>query len=260
MINLKIDSQIDDLKRRLSAIESRQWPFVISQAVNDLAFRLLDKTKRDIPKYIDKPVPFTISSFRIKAKATKSNPIALLEWRDWPGKDLGAGRPMFPQAYGGVRRQKAFERSLEAFGYLPKGWVVIPSSDLPKNAYGNIAGPLFTRILSFLRADRSGTQARPTGKLNARQSRTEKRRASKYFVVKENQVVGSGQSVRLQDGIYERIATGFGAAFRQLFFFQPQARYQITYPVEQLNQDFLNKNTGDAIDKAIQKAIDTTRR
>ncbi len=259
MITLRAKDTFLEMIDALKRIEQRQWPFVLSTATNNSAFRMVDKLKRDIPRYIDRPVPFTLNSFKVEKKATRSNPEALLGWRDWPGKDIGAGRPMINQAEGGERRLKAFERSLLAFGILPRGSFAIPSDDLPKDQFGNIQGRYYTQVLSYLRADRSGTQARPTGALNKKQKTRQSKRASKFFVVVNGRVFGSSQQVRLGDGIYERKNLAAGSAIRQAFFFSKQATYKVTFPAEKIANDYLNTIITDEINKAIDQAIKTTR-
>lgn len=254
-IKIKVDSELEKLKQELEAIGSKDFNFIARRALNTTAERTLKHLQNEIPKYIDRPVPFTIRSLFVRG-AKKSGPLeASIEWRSFAKGSFGSGRALAPNIEGGDRRQKGFEKALSAFRYLPSGWHAIPTKEVKKDAFGNVPGKYYTQLLSYLSADRSGTQNRPSSPTNGRQRKRQAKRVSKFFVVLYGQVVGSPPQSgvrRLSDGIYERVTTGFGQAYRQIFFFAQALDYKPVFPA----YDVVNKYTSQVFPIEIENAID----
>ncbi len=250
MITLRATNTFGEMIDALKRIESRQWPFVLSTATNNSAFRMVDKLKRDIPRYIDRPVPFTINSFGVIQKATKTRLDATLGWRKWGGKkQVGAGRPLQIQTDGGSRPDKGFERQLKGIKAIPPGVYVVPSSSVERDAFGNIPQRYYKQVFVQVKNQMSQGKSLKKGK----------RSPLKFFAVYGGTVLGSKQSTRLADGIYERRQFGAGTGLRQIFFFTTNTNYASRFPAEKLGNEYLNTIITDEINKAIDQAIITTR-
>ena len=72
-MELSITNNINSIARGLS----KQVPFAMAKTLTKLAFKAMMEEKRQAPRYLDKPTPFTISGFKYK-KATKRNLTSLV--------------------------------------------------------------------------------------------------------------------------------------------------------------------------------------
>lgn len=80
--------------------------------------------------------------------------------------------------------------------------------------------------------------------------------ASKFFVVSRGIVRGERPGYRrLSDGIYERIQTGFGTAFRKVFAFVPNVTYRKRFPAQSLFNAYCRQVMPFEFDKAVERAI-----
>lgn len=257
MIEIKIDGkELAQFGKTLEGFNAKDLPYATSVAANKTADRALKKLQRDLPQQLDRPTPFALRSLFVR-KATKAKPEATIEWRSFGGRSFGAGRPLAVQADGGVRGKKGFEQALQGVGMMPRGWFAVPSDNALKDAYGNVPGRLYTQILSYLRADRSGTQNRPVNANTKRKRTRQAKRISKFFAVHSGRVIGSSQPTKLGAGIYERIASAFGAAYRQLFFFIPQMSYRKRAEIAQSVERYAPTIFPDEFEKAMRQSIET---
>jgi hypothetical protein len=271
MVEFKIESDLPQLEEILSRVEPKELPFITSRALNKTAERALGVVQRRIVQDIDRPTPFAIKSIFVRA-ARKNRLEATIEWRQYSGRTFGAGRALFPQAFGGDRKQKGFEKALQASRLIPPGAYAVPSGEVPKDSFGNVPASFYVRILSFLRADRSGTQNAPVGRVSekakgnraaaARYRQKKRDRLSKFFVVSGGVILGSeskttGGRTRLPDGIYERIPSAFGAATRALFFYERSVKYRVIFPFEETVSRYVSTIIQSEFETAIDVAAKT---
>lgn len=237
----KIEGSVEGLTKQLEKVSEKNWPFVISLAANRTADAVLKKYREEMPKYLDRPRPFTLNSMYVK-RGNKKAPEATVEWRQFAGKGVPAGKYLIPQVEGGNRKQKGFEKALSTIGLLPSGWVAVPTNDVRLDAQGNVPGSYITRILSFLRADRSGTQNRGTGK------RTNAKKVKFFGIAPES-------NTRLGPGIYERMNMTLGSAIRKVFVFLPKANYGRRFPFTRIGEDEARAQFPIKLDEAIQRKL-----
>ena len=117
-MELSITNNINSIARGLSKQAKKQVPFAMAKTLTKLAFKAMKEEKRQAPRYLEKPTPFTIRGFKYK-KATKRNLISLVYVLDKNTKYMNYA------IEGGVK--KAAGRSM-----------LHPTANTKLNKYGNI--------------------------------------------------------------------------------------------------------------------------
>lgn len=95
------------------------------------------------------PTPFTLNSLFVRP-ATKENLSARVMVKDTVSRGVAPEKFLFPEVEGGGRNEKGFERALRYGGWLKNGERVIPTDNMPRDAYGNVSGPTIRGILATL--------------------------------------------------------------------------------------------------------------
>ena len=117
-MELSITNNINSIARGLTKQAKKQVPFAMAKTLTKLAFKAMMEEKRQAPRYLEKPTPFTIRGFKYK-KATKRNLISLVYVLDKNTKYMNYA------IEGGVK--KAAGRSM-----------LHPTANTKLNKYGNI--------------------------------------------------------------------------------------------------------------------------
>lgn len=188
----EIHFDFGDFTRRAEAIgkTGKNVNFAVSWALNQ-ALKDGRKAEQDTMRAVfERPKPYTINALQVRP-AKKADPLrGALEF-----KEGHAGTPAWkylgPHVDGGARRHKGFERQLQRVGILQAHEFAVPSKRMPVDAYGNVRGGEFTRILSALGAQTDRWQ-NTTAKSRARKPR----RNMDYFVMRGHN--------KAPDGIYLR--------------------------------------------------------
>lgn len=157
---MRVDVDVEQLTRKLNAVEKRNLPFALSQALNRTAEQAQQAATAGM-KVFDRPVPFTTKSVFIR-RTTKaqftSGLFAEVFLRDEATKGTPPVKYLEPEVKGGSRRVKRFERALRAEGIMgPNEWAV-PSRALKLNQYGNVSAGMISSILSQLEASPDNLQ------------------------------------------------------------------------------------------------------
>ena len=119
-MQLNITTNINSIQRGLSKTAKRQVPFAIASTLTKLAFEAMQQEKKQAPKHLDRPTPFTIKGFRYK-KANKRNLMSEV-YID----GAAANRSYMKYSIeGGIARAK-------------KSALVHPASNSKLNKYGNL--------------------------------------------------------------------------------------------------------------------------
>ena len=120
-ININVDSVLDSLKN----IKKEQIPFAISYATNLTAQDIADEITNEMPKYLDRPTPFTLKAYLTASgkwkgkRANKRDLTAIIQAGDIQAEYLAF------QVFGGTRKPK-------------KEAILVPTLLAPKNQYGNL--------------------------------------------------------------------------------------------------------------------------
>lgn len=271
MIEIQVNSEIAKALDMLKGVAKDKWPSILAYATNQTGYYVLNKYKQQMPSFIDRPIPFTVNSIYLKP-ANKTRVEASIQWREFAGSGTSGGKYLRPIVEGGARRLKKFEKALQGAGLMPRGMVAVPTKDAPLDQYGNVPGALYTKILSYLRANPDGLQNRSVQKLKRMKTKNlfkgiaktalnyqkvqaaeekKKKKNAKYFTVI------SGRGNPLPPGIYERVNL-FGGAIRRLFNFVTETSYHVTFPFERIGREAAQAKFPEKLGEAIERSLKGT--
>lgn len=244
LVPISIFANVRQLERSLSQVEREQIPFAQAQAATKLARAALIAVKDAMRKDFDRPTPYTLRAFYVKP-AFKRDPSAEIRAREFAGKGTPGWKYLAPEAFGGSRRQKRFERALEAA--LGTSDFTVPGRGAKLNAYGNISQGNVEQILSALGAaeTKGGYRANRT----ARSAKRNKRRQDTYFI---------GHSKR--DGrtaIYRVVSSG--RVEPVLVFTAHPPSYTPRLPYVETVQRSVAANAPRVLREEVTKAVATSR-
>ena len=123
-IDVKIN--IKDVQKELTRIHTQQLPYAVSLALNETANDVAKDLTDEMPRYLDRPTPFTLSTFMTKSgkfkgtRARKTNLRASIIPGEIQEKYLAW------QVYGGKQLPK-------------KQAILVPTLKAPKDRFGNIS-------------------------------------------------------------------------------------------------------------------------
>lgn len=166
---------------------SRQIPFAMSRAMNDVAFATTKEWGNEARRVFNNPVRLTLKPGFVFNKASKKKLRATYGLKDFMSKGTAPDRYLLPQVQGGPRFDKRSEKQLKMRGLLAPTDQLVPLDPI-LNSHGNVTKGKMTKILSDLQSfNESGF------KMNATQNK-------KYFAVTRY-----GDRGKLKPGIYERM-------------------------------------------------------
>ncbi|MBV2180903.1 MAG: hypothetical protein KUL86_06660 [Castellaniella sp.] len=125
MVDIRITSNIEDVRRRMDALVRKQLPFAMVQAINKTAQRVQEAETQNILKTFNNPTPFTQKSIGL-TKARKSAPVATVYV-----KDIAAS---YLQPYEDGGTHKLNSRAL------------LNPKDIKLNQYGNLPKAALARL------------------------------------------------------------------------------------------------------------------
>ena len=125
-MEVKVNINIKEVQKELSDIHRNQLPYAVSLALNATANDVAKQITDEMPRYLDRPNPFTLPAFMTKAgrfrgtRARKTNLRASIIPGEIQEKYLAW------QVYGGKQLPK-------------KQAILVPTLKAPKDRYGNIS-------------------------------------------------------------------------------------------------------------------------
>ncbi len=240
-MSVKVD--FGDIEKELANL-SKQVRYGAARGLTKTATDIRDQVREDMRRTFDRPRDWTTNSMYVE-KATRDNLTAVVGVKDRSKMStrVTPTHTLQSQVFGHDRAQKRFERALTALGYLPPGWVVVPSRSVPRDTDGNLSGDFLRNVLRQL------PKAGPVmpKKAVARARRT----GGVYFV----QPVGRGRG--LSPGIYFR-----EMAMRQatpIVLFKSRASYYTRLDFHQIGERVANERLQPNIIAAIEEALATAR-
>jgi hypothetical protein len=231
---------VEEIEAKLTRIDKSKWPSIIKNAATETAFYVRNKVRQEMPKYIDRPKPFTLNSIYVN-KGSASNPEATVEWRKPSGGNSG-GRYLRPEVEGGPRHVTGFEKKLIQLGAMPPGLRAVPTPAAPRDSYGNVPVSFLKKILTALQSP---------GTVN-------KRGNTKVKGIKEGHTffASAQRSTTLRRGIYERRDSTFGDAVKRVFSFISGVNYKKTFPFYDIGRKASLDKFHAKLDEAITKALE----
>ena len=258
MIQFSVKSDLEAAVTQWARVAGDQMPYATAVALTRTAKAAKEEIERQLPSLIDRPTPYTMKGFRLYP-ATKVKLVATVDFRDAFGRGSSARDYLSPLVFGGKRKIKAFERSLQRTGLLPSGYAALPGSAAKTDAYGNMSRGQIVQILSYFKSfGEQGYSANMTDKKRSALARGNKRTGSRgieYFVGRP----GGG---RLPLGVWQRISFGAaGTAIKPVIIFVslPSYRQQLDVPgiakrvIDERFAQELQRAVGDAMRTAIPK-------
>ena len=231
MIVVSVKDDIQALKKRLGAFDSRQIPFVIAKALTNTAQDAKKSLREQLPRVFDRPTPYTLNSLYV-APASKQRLEATVKLKDQAGgKGTPANKYLAPSIFGGVRNVKRVERLMSAKGILPDGMTIAPGSGAKLDSYGNLARSQYGAIISQL------------GGQSIAATKRKRKQAARFFV--------PGETSKLTPGVWARE----GAGIKPVVFFVsvPQYRKQFDFfgDINKTIQARFGQNLTAAMDYAL---------
>lgn len=227
-----IRDNVADVSRWLDDAQRRQIPFATVYAMTLTARDVREAEISVMKRVFDRPTPYTLNALRVEP-ATKHTMIASVAFKEFGGTP--AKRFLNPQVHGGGRSQKAHERQLAP--YMGSTMFTVPGAGATLNAFGNINGGVYTRILSHLKAGDPFQHAS-----GSRRSRG-KRKASQFFGVRPGG--------KLKGGVYERK----GRAIKPVLIFTRPPRYRKRFPFYETAQRVVAERFNVNFEVAFQRAM-----
>lgn len=250
MSKIKIAVDADNmLGRHFTELERKNLPFAIMQACNATAFEIRQVWAQTAPRVFDNPTRMTRNAAQYR-KASKTRHYAEVFLRDEAIGGTPPAKYLLPEVEGGTRRKKGFELLLQQKGAMPAGMFAVPGKGAQLDQHGNVRAAQVSQILSQLGARQDKYQNQSAA--STRRRRARRKRGGEYFAVQ----VRKG---RLQPGIYERIATGFGSAVRSIFIFTSKASYKPRYNIFGLAQRTWDKLMPFHFNRELEKALETSK-
>lgn len=251
MIAFSVKSDLEATISRFARIAGDQMPFATAVALTRTAKAAKEEIERQLPSLIDKPTPYTMRGFRLYP-ATKRKLLAEVDFRVAMGRGSQARDYLAPIVYGGERKLKAFERSLQRTGLLPSGMAAVPGSGAKLDAFGNMSRGQIVQILSYFKAfGQQGYRANITDKRKASMAKGSKRTGARgitYFVGKPN-------GGRLPTGIWQRTDFGAsGSAVKPIIIFTRKPAYRKQLDVPGIAQQVIRTHFADLLRTAVAES------
>lgn len=244
----------------------KQMAYAQMIATNNLAFKAMDEGRGYLRTNLDRPTRFTTSSWRVRKKATKDDPVAWVGWSDFlSSKRIGEGGEYAGAEYylrqhwsGGGRRHKAFERQLIRSRIMPAGMYAVPGGAAAElgmmDAHGNMKGSALVAILSRVGSmDEMGYTANATARQSRRMGAAKRAARHVYWAGKPGPNTPNG--IWMLD---ERHKRGRGR-LRPVLVFVRAPRYRRRLDLEALGRQVIRRHGAEELRKAVRRALETAR-
>lgn len=265
MIELDVRADIKAATQYLTDLERRQIPFATARALNTVAFNAMRAGREYLQANIDRPTPFTVKSWYVRRKATKTKLVAVVGWSDFVsqkrigegGKFAGAEYYLSQHWTGGPRKMKAFERQLQRRGILPAGMQAVPgeaADDLGMiDRYGNMKGPVLVAILSAVGSlDEMGYNANATVRQSKRLGKSKAAAKRIYWAGKPGKNTPNG--IWMIDEKHSK-----RGRLRPVIVFVKPGQYKRRLNIDAVSSEVQRSGFREAFDKELAHAIRTAK-
>ena len=258
MITIKVEGMAE-VHRQMRDI-GKQARFAAKVAIDNTAFAVMREGKRQIEAAFDRPTKWTVSSWYVRKKATKTDLTAAVGWSDYLVNKQFKGPDYYLAQHfnSGTRQQTRFEDRLISKGLMPAGMNAVPGKAAFEmkmiDRHGNLKAGVVVAILSALSAfNTAGSTA------NASVASAKRRSASKMAV---RQVYWAGKPGRnTPEGIWaldDKFRNGRGR-LRPIVIFVKRARYRKRLDLNRISDSVVAKTFIPEFNKALDMALRTAR-
>ncbi len=247
MITIKLDG-IDQAVKSFE-LARRGMEIAAQRALLKTAHKIREAEQFEMKSVFDRPTPWTIGAMKVKPTAKMEVSVGIL---DPDGYYRRANNYLGTQVSGGGRRQKALEKSLQAHGIMPAGWLTVPGEGAKLDAFGNMGPGEIRQILSWFDAAENwagSTQNMGQKGREKRRKGTRKTAGFEYFAVHP---LHRNRGHNLMPGIYRRTFFGFGRAIKPILIFVRDADYKPRFDFERVARETAAKHFRYEFDAAIQ--------
>ncbi len=226
--------------------------FVTMRTMNDLAFTMMREGRARLEQVLDRPTPYTTTSWRVKKMAKKDDLTMGVGMSDWLSdkQSLGADTKLWHHFVGGQRSRKGLESRMQRIGLLGTGEYLVQGDGARVNSFGNMSPGQVAQIFSQLRLQtESGYDSQPTG---SKRSKRAVAKAGKIFWSKGD---SSSRQNSLPRGVWMRDKNGLNA----LLIAVSKTRYRRRFDLDKFGAFITKRDLDDLFKKHWQKAIETAR-
>lgn len=257
MITVKIEG-LDELRRSLSDLHSRQVPFAAARALTKTAKSVEKRVQESMADAFSSASPY-VKRATFATSATKSRLEAIIGLKDLKPSGGTAPAVLLKEHFtGGLRGNKPYEKALIALGVMPGGYRAIPGRGMRLNAYGNPTRESIRRVLEVIKTGQIYDGGVNT--VNSRSRGRQKNQADiSYFLKRVGDT--SWRSKHLASGIYRRVYAGRGkpSAAIPILLFIKQAAYRKVLDMERSAREVVEREFRPNFDVALSEAIRTAR-
>ena len=202
MLDFRLSTDLPQQTGKLALLTERQFRFAVAQAMTDAAKAAQAKLKADMPRYIDRPTPFTENSTYVSF-ANPNRMRAEVGFKQFATKGTPAGEYLSPMSKGGDRKPKRSENVLRRSGVIRSGQYIVPRRDWQGDPYGNVPRGTMSMVLSQLKA--YGGSLSYLNASNSASSSRKRAQAGQFFMSR------SGRAIlyRPPGGRREQVETAF---------------------------------------------------
>lgn len=246
MLTVNVEG-LDALKRRFAEMP-RTVEIAAQRALLKTAQAVKDAEQAEMQRVLDRPTRWTLGALKVKATNRFEVHVGIL---DPDGYYKRASSYLGTQITGGNRNLKAFEKSLQARGIMPRGWFAVPGVGAKLDAYGNMGAGQIRQILSWFDAAENWAGSIQNMGFKGRKKRRmgTKRNARGWEYV----AISPGNKGLRQPGIYLRnLYEGKGGKhISPILIFVKGARYQARFNFERVARDVVQATFNAEFDKAL---------
>jgi hypothetical protein len=124
-MRFSVESNLNELTKRLTRIQKEQVPFATSMALNNVANDVANAITVQMGKYLDNPIPFTLKAYQSRPNSFKG--------------EKATKRKLYADIIPGKIQAEYLKLQIEGGVRLPKQTaILVPTRFAPKNKYGNV--------------------------------------------------------------------------------------------------------------------------
>lgn len=214
----------------------KQLPFAFALAATRTAQAMHAAEKRAMHADLDRPTAWSLNSLYL-TPATKARPSARVWFKDQAAGGTPAGKYLMPQVHSGGRKPKRIETRLAFAAGIPRGTYLLPTSNVERDAFGNVRRNVYSKILSSLRQrNTANAEGRSGG-------------SARIF----------GRMINGRWGIWERKNFGAGSGLRALFVQASRPNYRTRFAFFDVGDQVARSEYAGHMRDALAHAIATAR-